>query len=854
MKKKEKERLYDTVLIDGSSFIYRSYFAIPKDLSSSKGIPTKAIFGVTQMLFKILKDFSPQIIIWFADEPKPTFRHEKFKDYKAHRPCMPEDLKIQIPYIKKIVELLGIPWISHPGYEADDLIATFIKTFSIPCVIIGGDSDLYPLISENVVLYDPIKNRFLDLKWFKTTFGFPPERYPEFKALVGDKSDNIPGVPSIGEKTAKNLLNQFSSLEELFNNLNKVSPQRVRKLLEQYKDQVLENLKIVALNTDSPLPSTELSFYHKLPPKIEELREIFKELEFRKLLKELTIQKPFEVKELKDLKLDQIDVPVSLYISDFPEKKKVISMFEENKPQVFIGISEKEVGVFSISSLEDLTNSKIPVIFVYDYKNFVKNSYKLRANSKILDVKLASYILNPNKKDYSLETLFNEELDVKLVHPKEYCAGIYILGNKFKKQLEEEGLWEWEWKIEAPLSEVLAEMESHGVKIDIDYLKTLLQEFQKKLKNLEERMYSLVGTKFNPRSSQEVAKILFHKLNLPKVKTTPKSKIPSTDAEVLKELATLHPLPNLLLEYRYIYKLKSTYLEPFLKMADTVSHRIHTEFNQTGTATGRLSSQNPNLQNIPIKGEEGKKIRKIFIAEKGYVLLSVDYSQIELRILAHFSQDENLLKAFEEGKDIHSFTASEIFNVPMEKITPEMRRLAKAINFGIAYGMSAYGLSKELQISVSSAEEFIKKYFARYPKIKVFIEEIVKFAKENGYVKTIVGRKRYVPELKSSNYATREMGKRIAINTPIQGSAADLIKCAMVALFKKLKELNLETKIILQVHDELLLEVPEKEKEIVIPLVKEIMEKPFEKAGLNIKLNVPIKVNICIGETWADCN
>ena len=840
------------VLIDGSSFIYRAYYAIPGYLSTSKGFPTKAIFGITQMLLKILKEKDPKIIVWFADEAEPTFRHKEFKDYKANRPPMPDDLKVQLPYIKKIVQLLGVPWISYPGYEADDLIATFIKTFAIPSIIVAGDRDLYTLINREVLIYDPVREKLLDLREFEKKYGFPPAKYPEFRALTGDKSDNIPGVPGIGEKTAQKLLIKFGSLEGIFENLEKVSPARIRKALKDHKEQVFQNLKLITLNTSAPLPSKDLSFYYKKPANIIELRTIFKELEFKKFLKELEVEKKLEFKEVKILDPAKLkNLSVAIYIKDLDGNLK---LFDVKEPQVFIGISEREVFKISLSKLSHYLDEKEKntPLFVHDYKR-LKKLYGFSSKRKILDTKLAAYLLNPGKKDYSLETLLNEELDIKAGKEEEKVIGLYILGKTLKQRLEEEGLWEWEWKVEAPLSEVLAEMEKWGIKIDVDYVRILSEEFQQRLKQLEEKMYAISGTKFNPRSSQEIARILFFKLNLPKIKKTPRSQLPSTDAEVLQELSKLHPLPAILLEYRSIYKLKSTYLDPFLKLASTGDHRIHTEFNQTGTATGRLSSQNPNLQNIPIKGEEGPKIRRVFIAEKGWVLVSVDYSQIELRLLAHFSHDENLLRAFERGEDIHAFTASEIFGVPIDKVTRDMRRLSKAINFGIAYGMSAYGLSKELKISKKEAETFIEKYFHRYPGIKNYIEETINFAREHGFVKTITGRKRYIPELKSNNYSIREMGKRIAVNTPIQGSAADLIKSAMVGLFRKIKEMGLKTRILLQVHDELLLEVPEEEKEKVLPLIKETMENPFESAGINIKLNVPIKVNLAAGKNWAEC-
>lgn len=854
-----KEEVY-SILIDGTSFVYRAYFAIPGYLATTKGFPTKAVFGVTQMILKILKTWEPKYIIWFMDEAEPTFRHEIYKDYKATRPGMPEDLRIQIPYIKKIISALGIPLISQSGFEADDLIATFIKTFNIPSIIIAADRDLYSLISEKVIVYDPIRENFLDKEAFKKRFGIEPGLFPQLRALTGDKSDNIPGVPGIGEKTAQKLLSQFGNLENLFKNLFKVTPANLRENLERYKDMVFNNLNLVTLNTSAPLPSTDLSFYQKKEPDWGTLKKIFKELEFRKLLKELNFPsltlKP-EIIKIKEFPKDEFKNTDFLSISPVSQNLSLFSLNETS--EFFIGTAGNKVYKISTSLIwENLPNIDAPFI-VYDYKSFLKKWKK--ELPKVIDIKLMAYLLNPSLKKYELDFLFQEHLDLNLNDPKILkeekgaieAQGLYILGKKLWKELSQEGLCDWLKIVEIPLSVVLNEMENKGFKIDIEYVRLLNQKYQEKLRNLEEKLFTLAGCRFNPRSSQEVGRILFYKLKLPQIKRTPKSSLPSTDAEVLEELAPLHPFAKTLLEYRTVYKMKSTYIEPFLKYVSFSTSRIHTEFNQTGTATGRLSSQKPNLQNIPIKGEEGLEIRRIFIAENGYLLCSVDYSQIELRILAHFSEDENLINAFKRGEDIHNFTACEVFGVTPDKVTPEMRRVSKIINFGIAYGMSPYGLSKELKISVREAETFIRRYFQRYPKIKEYIDKTIKFAQENGYVKTLSGRKRYVPEIFSKNKSIKELGYRIAVNTPIQGSAADLIKAAMVVLYKKFKKLRLKTSILLQVHDELILEVPENEIEIIKEIVPKIMENPFTYLGLDYSLKVPLKVNITFGKNWAEC-
>ncbi len=851
------------ILIDGSSFIYRAYFAIPGFLATTKGLPTKAIFGVTQMVLKILKEWNPEYIIWFMDEKEPTFRHKMYEAYKATRPKMPDDLKIQIPYIKTIISALGIPVVSYPGYEGDDLIASFVKNIikkeGLSAIIVAGDRDLYSLIDEKISIYDPVREKFLDLKAFLEKYQFPPQIFPEFRALTGDTSDNIPGVPGVGEKTAKNLLIRFKNLENLYQNIYQVTPLRVKENLIKCKDQVFNNITLLTLNFNAPLPSYELSYYRKKEPDYPALRKVFKELEFRKLLSEIKYTPP-EFKTTLIEKKEVSELPKKELLSLFPLKTQGL-LFSSSKPsEIAVAFSEKEAYKLSAIHLKKLTESfSTSEFIIHDYKEFFK-AFEISLN-KVFDTKLAGYLLNPSLKKYDLEFLMQEYLDIvfepskiqKNTESAIKTCGLFLLGKELKKRIEEENLSNWLEKVEIPLSEVLSEMEKRGFKIDLTYVRELNQEYHTRLKELENKLFEIAGCRFNPRSSQEVGNILFKKLKLPSIKKTPKGLLPSTDAEVLEELAELHPFARYLLQYRTLYKVKSTYLEAFLKYAKATTHRIHTEFNQTGTATGRLSSQNPNLQNIPVKGEEGTAIRRAFIAEDGYLLCSLDYSQIELRILAHFSGDENLIEAFKKGEDIHTFTACEVFGVPPEKVTPEMRRMSKAINFGIAYGMSAYGLSKELKISPKEAEIIIQRYFSRYPKIKDYIEKIIEFAKENGYVKTLAGRKRYIPELFSSNRSVKELGQRIAINTPIQGSAADLIKCAMVALYKELKKHNLKTAIILQIHDELILEVPEDEVEKIKELAPRVMENPFEYLGLPYKLNVPIKVNFSFGKNWAEC-
>ncbi len=846
------------LLIDGSSFIYRAYFAIPGYLATSKGFPTKAIFGTTQMLLKILREGDPKIIVWFMDEKGPTFRHLHYEEYKATRPGMPDDLKIQIPYIKKIIFALGIPVVSAEGYEADDLIATFIKTFDLPVVMIAPDKDLLSLIDEKVWAYDPLRETITDLNTFLKKYNFLPSSFPDFRALAGDPSDNIKGVPGIGEKTAKELIQRFKNLTNLYENLAKISDQKLKNKLIEYKERVFQNIELMRLRTDAPLPSYELSFYYRKEPNYKELKALFKSLEFKKFLKE------FSFPEEQEEKINKVEITLQ-ELKELLQREKpreITLLCEREGTELFHWQKYDLYLVFKPPLCHHLTYEKtFPdalknfEVTVWDYKNFLSQvGVKL---TQVFDAKLCAYLLNPTAKNYELSTVAFEYLDKTLPEKSaEPCLKslvLYQLGELLKEKLKEEGLSPWLSKVETPLSYVLYSMEKKGVRIDVEYVRELKANYLQRLKQIEEQLYAIAGKPFNPRSSQEVAYILFEKLNLPKVKKTQKSAHPSTDAEVLEELYSLHPIVPLLLQYRSLYKLISTYLEVFLKEVTPKTSRLHTEFMQTATATGRITSQKPNLQNIPIKGEEGLAIRRAIIAEEGYYILSLDYSQIELRILAHFSEDENLLSAFERGEDIHSYTACEIFGVSPEKVTPEMRRVAKVINFGIAYGMSPYGLSKELKIDPASAESFIQRYFKRYPRVKNYIDQTIEFAKSYGFVQTLVGRKRYIPEILSSNKNIRELGKRIAVNTPIQGTAADLIKAAMVVLTETMEEKGFKSKMILQVHDELLIEAPFDEIEKVSEIAKTIMENPFPYLNLDYKLKVPIKVNASFGKSWADC-
>ena len=838
-------------LIDGTSFVYRAHYAVKEFLSTSWGLPTKAIFVFTRMLLRILKEFRPEYLALCLDEKAPTFRHEAYEAYKAHRPPMPEELAVQIPYIREIAEALGVRVLSLPGYEADDLIATLATRLTNPVVVIAGDRDLLPLVSDRVHLWDPIRERTIDPAEVERRYGLPPEKIPEVRALTGDPSDNIPGVKGIGEKTAVALIKAFGSVETLYERLSEVRPPRVRRLLEEGREAAFLSRKLVELETSVPVP-LELEEYRLREPDYPRLRALFLKLEFRKLLTELPPEKEVagEVVRVKGWPPEMRTAErVAIWVSgaeDLFGRKNISTLVLASPEKAYMLSGE------GLEGLKGLFREEGVLKLVYDLKAL----YHLlgeapESRGEVFDLKLAAWLLDPVRKSYALEELAEEYLGVRLPPAlDERGAGeralvLQHLYPQLRRNLQEFGLERLLLEVEGPLARVLFEMERVGLKIDQAYLRTWARELREELKALEEEVFRLAGEPFNLRSGKDLSRILFQKLGLPRGKRTPKGTGYSTDVEVLSELATLHPLPGKLLRYRTVHKLLSTYVEPLLRLADPVTGRVHTTFHQTGTATGRLSSSDPNLQNIPIKGEEGDRMRRAFVAEEGWLLLSADYSQIELRLLAHFSGDENLRRAFREGRDIHAATAAEIFGIRPEEVTGEMRRLAKVINFGIAYGMSPFGLSKELGIDLKQARAFIERYFERYPGVKRYMESVVAEARERGFVTTLLGRRRPIPGLRSREKSVREFAERTAINTPIQGSGADLIKLAMLAIDRTLREKGYAARLVLQVHDELLFEVPEGEIEAVKAIVRKEMEGVYP-------LTVPLKVNLAQGRNWAE--
>ena len=859
------ESLY---LVDGSSYIYRAFYALPY-LSNSKGIPTNAVYGFTKMLLKLIKERKPDHLAVVFDSKGPTFREDIYVHYKAQRPEMPDELKPQISYIKEIVDALSIPVLEKAGYEADDIIGTIAEDMEregVKVVIVTGDKDMLQLVNDHVILLDTMKDRRFGVEDVLERYGVEPEKVVEIMGLAGDSIDNIPGVPGIGEKTAVGLIKEFGSIEGVLNNIEKVRNRRVRENLERFREQAIMSRELASIDRDVPI---DYSFedLRLSEPDYNRLKEIFRELEFNRLLKEVIPVEDTSVSADYREVLDEKGL--SRLITAIRDRGEV-SIEIDGERDGFkggsikgIAVSFKEAEAYYIpvgracecTDFKDALESPQIKKYGFDLKKayLLLNGMGIRLSGMAFDTMIGAYLLNPLKSPYTIDSLGDEFLN-RMPLPLERGETIrlcdlsqinYLLAHKLSRRLKDEGLNELFHLIELPLIEVLAEMEIAGIKVDSDRLHGLSQELQSEIERLEERIYLLAGRRFNINSPKQLQKVLFEDLKLKPVRRTKTGF--STDEGVLKQLSLSHELPQEILNFRHLAKLKATYIDALISLMDPDTGRIHTLFNQATTATGRLSSSEPNLQNIPIRSEFGRRIRGVFVAEEGFKLLSADYSQIELRIVAHLSKDPVLMEAFKKGEDIHRKTASEIFRVLPLMVSEEMRRRAKAINFGIIYGISPYGLSQNLGISQSEAKEYIENYFSVHRGVKDFIDTTLRDAEDKGYVSTMFGRKRPVPELKSGNPSVRGFGERIAINTPIQGSAADIIKKAMVDIHRVIRERGLRTQMVLQIHDELLFEVPEEELEEV----REIVRKGMEGA---VEMDVPVKVDIGTGKNWLEAH
>ncbi len=885
----EKEPVY---LIDGSAYFYRAYHAITP-LTTANGLPTHAAYGFTNIMLRVIKEKAPEFLAVAFDARGPNFRHEKYPDYKANRPPMPDDLAVQIPYIKKIVEAHNIHTMEEQGVEADDLIASAARRLAglgHKVIVVSGDKDLLQLVNDNIIVWDPMKDLFLDSAGVKKKYNVAPDKLLDLFALMGDKSDNIPGVPGIGPKSAEKLINEFGSLDELYRNIETLKKSKMKNNLETHREDAFLSRELIDLKEDLDI-SERIDDYRLPAPDIDRLKKLYTELEFTRLMKSeipvdavsregfTMVQTEEDLADLGKL-LQEADIMVldtetsgldplsaelvGLSVCINAGQTFYIPLAHRNEDGVLRSGQPKKKDVLKLFRpyLENEDLPKLGHNLKFDYSIIRMQGEGAALRGPLWDTMIAAYLLDPGRRTFKLDDLSREILDLKMttfaevtkgdkrpdafvyVSPedaKNYsCEDVYstcLLWEEFRPKLDKQDLWKLFADLETPLVPILAEMELAGIRVDTDLLRDLSREFSAKLAELEKEIYKLAGLEFNINSPRQLGDILFDRLKLPHGRKTKTGY--STDVKVLERLS-FHELPRAVLIHRNLSKLQFTYVEKLAGLVHPKTGRVHSSFNQTVTATGRLSSSNPNLQNIPIRTEEGQRIRQAFVPEKGHVFVAGDYSQIDLRVLAHYSQDRALLEAFRSGQDIHNQTAAEIFFVSPMLITPQMRRVAKTINFGIVYGMSSFGLASQLNLSRKEAQTFIDRYFKHYPGVQQFMEDIVKQARKDLYVTTLLNRIRLLPDINSSNRTRREFAERTAINTPIQGTAADIIKLAMINVDQELKSAQLKAKMLLQIHDELVFEVPEKEVDKTESLVKECMESVMQ-------LDVPMVVNLSVG-------
>ena len=897
-------------LVDASLYIYRSFHAIPH-LSTSSGRPTNAIYGFLSSIHKLLREKKPVFLAMAFDAKGPTFRHAIFPAYKANRPPMPEDLIQQQAPIRQAVTALNLPVLEAPGLEADDIIASLAaqaRRAGYEVVIVAKDKDYYQLLGDKVGMYDPNMRGdwFMSEADFREQYGFDPRLFLDVQGLMGDTSDNYKGVPGVGEKTAVKLVREFGPLEKLYERLDEVPQAGLRQKLAEHRADAFLARDLARLKADADL-GADLERLRVGAPDTKTLRDLYSAFEFSRFLDDLEAEPITSVsredyhlvddeeglmalaRELSgvrrlsvDLETTSIDAMraeiVGLSFCARPHRAFYLPVGHGRKPADKLPLNGLEPAVRQLGLsrvlevLGPLLTSpavqKVGQNIKYDY--IVLRRHGLELSPIGDDSMIASWLLNPSAGGHNLAAISRTYLNhdpisyqdvvgdrkagFETVSPekaKDYAAEdadlALILADTLRPKLVEDGLLSLYEDLELPLIEVLAEMEMNGVKLDTTKLSALSAELEELAASSEERIYGMAGRKFNINSPKQLGQILFEELKLQQGKKTRKKTGYSTDMEVLTQLAETHPLPAEILSYRTWVKLRSTYVDALPQLINPETGRVHTSFNQAGTATGRLSSSDPNLQNIPIRTEEGRRIRDAFVPEPGGLILSADYSQIELRILAHCSGDIGLLKAFASGEDIHARTAAEIFGMPPEQVSPLMRRNAKAINFGIIYGMQAFGLARQLGLERKVAQKYIDHYFERYSGVKAFIEATIEEARRNGYTTTLLGRRRRLPDLGSRNNNLRSNAERMAINTPLQGTAADIIKRAMLSVSQAMKKLRLKAKLILQVHDELVFEVPEKEAERLTELVRTEMETA-------LPLKTPLVVDIHQGASWAEAH
>ena len=906
------------VLVDGNSIMNRAFYGImgSKILMTEDGTYTNAVYGFLAILFKIIEDLNPEYLAVSFDLKAPTARHKMYEGYKANRHGMPDELAVQMPIIKDILRDMNITIIEKEGYEADDVLGTLSKRAEkdgIDVTILSGDRDTFQLTSDNICVRIPrtkmgkTEVEDFDRNKIKEVYGLEPVQLIEIKGLQGDTSDNIPGVPGIGEKTALSLIQTYGTIENIYKELENGKAETIKG---KTREKMIENKDLAFLSKTLGTINLQVPIEEKIEDlKVkkwdnEKVYEDFKSLRFNRYIERFNLKEngaKSNTIESKEEKIEVAEVEInskecSELLEDIKQNKKLIYYFDKNEDKASRNIIKKSINGISILYDEKVYDISInnkeeleKIKEIFQDENIQKIGYKLGEDYVLLkennitmkniffDIEIAAYLLNPTTNKYELNSLINQylELDIDEYLQKNgidtnsnkqinlfetntlkdeqkatvqtnafYVYNIGKLQEILTKELEKHNEINLFKNIEMPLVEVLAKMQYNGMYLDKEELISFGNEIKQQLEKLTKEIYELAGEEFNINSTIQLGNILFEKLKLTSSKKTKKGY--STDVDALEKIKDEHPIVNKILEYRGLTKLNSTYVEGMLPYINENTKRIHSFFHQTVTATGRISSTEPNLQNIPTRIELGKRLRKVFKPKEGYIFIDADYSQIELRVLAHISQDEHMLQAFKDGEDIHKQAASKVLNIPIEQVTKEQRSSAKAVNFGIVYGISDFGLAQQLGISRKKAKEYIEQYLEKYNGINKFMEEIVEEAKEKGYVETLFNRRRYIPELKSNNYMVREFGKRAAMNTPIQGTAADIMKIAMVNLNKKIEEANIDAKIILQVHDELILEAKIEYKEKAKEILKECMENAT-------KLSVPLVVEVSEAGNWYDC-
>lgn len=872
-----RQRLY---LIDGMSHIYRAYYAI-RNLSNSKGFPTNAIYGFTVMLRKLIADEKPDYIAVALDLEGPTERHERYEDYKATRKPMPDDLVVQIPYIRRVCEALRVPVISLAGQEADDVIGTLARMAAgqgWTSILVTSDKDMLQLVSDSILVLDPMKNNLLiDPQKVVERMGVRPEQVPELLGLWGDSSDNIPGAPGIGEKGAKELIQAFGSIENCLSSWEQVKRKTYQQSLRDHADLIRTSRELATIRQDLPL-ELDAEVLQLREPDRELALELFAELGFKSMIQEFARAKP--AGGLAPVE-QPIGAALTSHVDRLLEQSNVFLGVEygpEGAPQrsVRLACALGEDGFAILLDLRDagtrrewerLLGDPAAVKFCWDSK-WLRQACGCEhqlADLRIEDVMLMAFLTAPNLSDYSLRRWALEQLQISIPEGpgsqgnlldamdlsasgdrlRQEADSVRRLHMLLSPQLDEMGLRPLYENIELPLVPVLADMEKAGIRVWPDTLADLAAEMDAQLADLTRKIYQAAGTEFNINSPKQLGEILFERLNLPSSKKTRKTKGYSTDQSVLEELSESYAFPRFIIEYRQVSKLKSTYVDTLPQLINPGTHRVHTSFNQTGAATGRLSSSDPNLQNIPVRTDIGRRIRGAFIPEQGNLFVSADYSQVELRVLAHLSEDEVLLDAFRHDQDIHERTAREVFGQKGMGDRMEWRRRAKVINFGIVYGLSAFGLAQRLGIPREEAQAFIDAYFERYKGVRLWLDRTTEEARQTGRVRTLFGRIRPIPDIHSKDYSVRQFAERIAVNSPIQGTAADIIKIAMIKIWKTLSDKKLSSRMLLQVHDELVLESPAPE----VAVVREIVRREMENA---VELRVPLRVDLSVADNWMD--